>query len=212
MNLRSFLLPGRFALVLLAASAEARPAEAAEPAFVSIFNGRDFTGWVVPDNNLNWRVEAGLLVGQSEETLSGSILWTEKAHGDFVLELEGRFQGDEIDTGVRIRLTPSLEMQIGVSRSLKVDMTGSILTDGLGHPTRYPEAGRAKDWRSHYRPGEWNTFRIAARGSTFTVWINGVQVSQYTDRRHAEPSRIGLQFHDALKMRLEFRNIRLAEQ
>ncbi len=181
------------------------------PALAALFNGQDFSGWVVPNPNLNWRVESGLLVGESEETLSGSLLWTEKVYGDFVLELEGRFSGAEIDTGVRIRFAPSLEMQIGVSRSLKVDMTGSILTDGFGHPTRYPESGRARNWSEHYRPGEWNTFRIEARGSTFTVWINGHRVSQYTDERHAQPSRIGLQFHDALKMKLEFRNIRLAE-
>lgn len=184
----------------------------AAPALQPIFNGRDLAGWnVVPAPNLHWHVAQGVLVGESDPKLTGSMLWTDKSYRDFLLELEGRWTGEEIDTGVRIRKEPSLEMQVGVSRSLKIDMTGSFLTDGQGHPTRYPEAGRAKDWQRYYKPGEWNAYRIEARGTQFTIAINGHEVARYGEDRYAAPSPIGLQFHDTLKMRLEFRNIRLAE-
>jgi hypothetical protein len=175
-----------------------------------IFNGRDFSGWIVPSPNLNWHIQNGVLVGSSEEKLRGSYLRTKKEYGDFVLELDIRCHGDEIDTGVDLR-RPNFQLQIGVSRSLHRDMTGSWLTDGKGDPTRYPESGRAKDWQKYFKPNDWNTFRIEARGTTFTAWINGHQVSQYSSPRYAQPGPIGLQFHDGLAMKLEFRNLRLAE-
>lgn len=186
---------------------------ATEPVLKSIFNGRDLGGWYVgnqePSSNPNWRVEAGMIVGESGDELRGSTLRTEKTYGDFVLELETRWTGPEIDTGVIIR-NPQIQLQMGVSRSMKRDMTGSWCLSPE-YPIRYPESGQAKDWEKYLKKGDWNTFRIEARGTTFTVWINSHQVSQYSNPKFAQPGPIRLQFHGGLKMKLEFRNIRLAE-
>ena len=74
-------------------------AMAGEPVLKPIFNGRDLAGWSVgsegPAANLNWRVENGVIVGESNEKLVGSNLATEKSYGDFVLEFEGRWTGAE---------------------------------------------------------------------------------------------------------------------
>jgi hypothetical protein len=175
-----------------------------------LFNGKDFTNWKVPEPNLNWRIENGVIVGDSEPQLRGSYLWTEKSYGDFVLELDVRWEGEEIDTGVNLR-KPNFQLQMGVSRSLKRDMTGSFMTDGKGDTSRYPEAGRANDFAKYLKKGDWNRFKIEARGNTFTTWINGHQVSQYTNPRYSEAGPLGLQFHDGLKMKVEFKNIRIAE-
>ena len=203
------LLLSRIALVSVAVTAGAVLASAA-PALTPIFNGKDFTGWKVPENNHNWSVQDGLIIGVSEPTLHGSYLWTEKTYGDFIFETEVKFEGDEIDSGVDIR-KPNFQLQWGVSRSLHRDMTGSWLTDGKGDPTRYPESGRANDWEKYFKKGDWNTFRIEAKGNTFTAWLNGHQISQYTNARYAEAGPIGLQFHDGLKMKLYFRNLSLVE-
>jgi hypothetical protein len=40
------------------------------------------------------------------------------------------------------------------------------------------------------------------------VWLNGVQVSQYTDAKYAEPGPIGLQIHANVVMKVEFRDVR----
>ncbi len=201
----------RLALVALAAATGALFASAADtPALAPLFNGKDFTNWKVPENNLNWSIHDGIIVGVSEPGLHGSYLWTEKTYKDFVFEIDAKFEGDEIDSGVDIR-KPNFQLQWGVSRSLKRDMTCSWLTDGKGDPTRYPESGRAHDWEQYFKKGDWNTFRIEAKGNTFTAWLNGHQVSQYTNARFAEPGPIGLQFHDGLKMKLYFRNIKLVE-
>lgn len=204
-------------IVLLAAvsfaSALAGLAATPEPALKPIFNGKDLTGWkLVPEPNVHWRIENGVLIAESDAKRTGSYLWTEKSYKDFVLELDIRWYGapEDIDTGVNLR-TPSFQVQMGTSRSLGRDMTGSMLTDGVGHPTRYPENGRAKDWEKYFKKGDWNTFRIEARGNTFKVWINGHQTTEYTESKWAGAGPLGLQFHDEVEMKLELRNIRLAE-
>ena len=57
-------------------------------------------------------------------------------------------------------------------------------------------------------PDEWNTIRVEARGDTFTVWLNGEQVSQYTDPKYSQAAPIGLQINPGLSMTVEFRNLR----
>ena len=58
------------------------------------------------------------------------------------------------------------------------------------------------------KPGDWNRIRLEARGDTFTVWLNGEQVSSYTNAKYVGPAPIGLQIHAGLPMKVEFRNIR----
>lgn len=178
---------------------------ATSPTLQPIFNGKDLTGWTAADKEKFWRVEDGVLIGQSTGDLKESYLWSEQTYGDFVLEFEVRWTG-EIDSGVEIR-EPHIQLQLGVSRSLKRDMTGSFY---VGKPG-YPEAGQAKTVASLMHPaGEWNTFRLEAKGPIFTVWINGLPASQYTDEKFTGPGPLGLQIHGGLKMKVEYRNIRAA--
>ena len=173
-----------------------------------IFNGKDLTGWKVPDPNPFWKVVDGVLVGENDEKLKGHVLHTEKSYGNFVLELEVRWSG-EIDSGVMLR-NPELQVQFGVSRSLKKDMTGSfyVMKTTFQPKAGYPDAGQAKDIEKLFRQGDWNKFRIEARGGTFTVWLNGEQVSQFTDANYSGAAPVGLQIHPGLKMKVEFRDVR----
>jgi hypothetical protein len=59
--------------------------------------------------------------------------------------------------------------------------------------------------------GEWNTFRIQAKGDTFTCWINGTKASEYTDAKFSGAAPLGFQIHGKVKMKCEYRNIRIAE-
>ena len=174
----------------------------------AIFNGADLTGWRVPDPNPFWRVENGVLIGENNEALKGHTLHTEQSYTNFVLELEARWSG-EIDSGVMLR-DPELQVQFGISRSLKRDMTGAFyLARSVVNPkSGYPEAGHTKGFDQLFRPDDWNKFRIKALGDTFTVWLNGRQISQYADARYPGGAPIGLQVHPGLKMKVEFRNIR----
>ena len=98
-----------------------------------------------------------------------------------------------------------LQLQIGVSRSLKRDMTCSFYVGN------YPEEAQAKRAGELLKPGDWNRIRIRAQGNTFTVWLNGEPVSQYTSPKYADPAPIGLQIHGGLSMKVEFRDLRALE-
>lgn len=200
MKAQTYLL----ALALCALSGSAPAAQAAD--LEPIFNGKDLSGWQVPDPNPFWKVVDGVLVGENDEKLTGHVLRTVKSYKDFILESEVRWSG-EIDSGYLFR-QPELQVQFGVSRSLKRDLTGSFYTGGK---ERYPEAGQAKEFEKCYKPGDWNRFRLEAKGDTFTVWLNGQKISTYTDPKFSGAAPIGLQIHAGLKMKVEFRNIRLKE-
>ncbi len=165
----------------------------------SIFNGRDLTGWKQPHGSC-WRVEEGTLVGENDAALKGSMLYTDRDYGDVAVEADVRFDG-EIDSGIMLR-TPQVQIQIGVSRSLKRDMTCSFYTG------TYPEEARATRAGELLKPNDWNRIRVEAKGDTFTVWLNGEQVSRYTNEKYAEPAPIGLQIHKGLSMKVQYKNIR----
>jgi len=200
-----------WAMVLVAGWLAGAPTQAADAdGFRSLFNGRDLAGWEVPEPNPFWRVAEGILIGENDAEKKGSMLWTEESFRDFVFECEARWQG-EIDSGVIFRKTRDgkrqLQVQMGVSRSLKQDMTGSFY---VGGQEKYPDAGRAKNLESCFRPGDWNHFRIEARGDTFRVWINGqAAVTNYVNTNFPLAGPIGLQIHPGLPMKVEFRNLRV---
>jgi hypothetical protein len=139
------------------------------------------------------------------------MLWTTKEYKDFVIEFDARWKGTTprgVDTGVEMR-KPHIQLQLGVSGSLRVDMTGSFYTGGK---PAYPEVGQAKNAKELLRPeGEWNTFRIQAKGDTFMCWINGKKASEYTDKKFNGAAPLGLQIHGNVVMKCEYRNIRIAE-
>jgi hypothetical protein len=166
-----------------------------------IFNGTDLAGWTVSGAPY-WKVADGVIVGESDAAKQGSMLFTEKDWRDAVVEAEVRFTG-EIDSGIVLR-KPELQVQIGVSRSLKRDMTGSFYVDKAG----YPEEARAARGSELVKPGEWNRIRVEAKGDTFTVWLNGEQVSRYVTDKFPDAAPIGLQVHKGVAMKVEFRDVR----
>lgn len=184
-------------------AASAGTGVAAEPVAVSLFNGKDLTGWKVPAPNPFWTVKDGILTGENDPAKKGSMLKTEKSYGDCELECEARWNG-EIDSGFMLR-NPEIQMQIGVSRSLKTDMTGCFY---IGN---YPEDGQAKDRAKLLKAGDWNHFRFRAEGDVFTIWINGTEAVKYKNAKYAGPGPVGLQVHGGLEMKVEFRNMTIKE-
>lgn len=199
-------------LVLSTAALCAAPALRAEaaPKLAPLFNGKDLAGFKTADSKEFWRVENGVLIGENNAAKKGNYLWTEKEYKDFVMEFDVRWKSDTargVDTGVEFR-KPAIQLQLGISGSLKVDMSGSWY---VGKPG-YPEIGQAKEAKTLMKPqGEWNTFRIEAKGNKFTCWINGKKASEYTDEKFSGAAPIGLQIHPGVDMKCEYRNVKLAE-
>ena len=200
-----------FTLTLLLSLSAILAGPAAEPSFVPLFNGKDLTNFKAEASKAFWRVEDGVLIGENDAAKKGNYLWTEKEYGDFVIEFDVRWKGTTergVDTGLEMR-KPNLQLQLGISGSLKVDMSGSFYTGGK---PAYPEAGQAKEAKRLMKPeGEWNTFRIQAKGDTFTCWINGQKASEYTDAKFSGAAPIGLQIHPGVVMKCEYRKVKIAE-
>lgn len=201
------LLPLLFSSLLIGSVA----AFANEPQLVPLFNGKDLSNFQSDGAKEFWRVQDGVLIGENNAEKKGNYLWTTKEYRDFVMEFDVRWKSDTergVDTGIEMR-KPKIQLQLGVSGSLKVDMSGSFYTGGK---PAYPEEGQAKDAKNLMRPqGEWNTFRIQAKGDTFMCWINGKKASEYTDSKFSAAAPIGLQIHSGVEMKCEFRNVRIGE-
>ena len=201
----------RFVLTFSLAFATAVAGTAEEPKLQPLFNGKDLSNFKAEGAAEFWRIENEVLIGENNAAKKEHYLWTDKSYGDFVLEFDVRWKATAdrgVDTGIEMR-QPKIQLQLGVSGSLRVDMSGSFYTGGK---PAYPEAGQAKEAKKLMKPeGEWNTFRIQAKGDTFTCWINGQKASEYTDPKFSGAAPLGLQIHGGVEMKCEYRNVKIAE-
>ena len=169
----------------------------------SIFNGKDLSGWKVPKNNIWWLVKDGELQVRSGPKKKGGILWTENEYKDFVFECEFRFGEGTIDSGIHLRNKD--QIQIGISGSLKRDMTASPYIPGKGYPV---EAEGVADL---LKAKDWNHLKIVVKGKNYTTHLNGKKVMTYDSDSAIEKGPVGIQLHGARNMSIDFRNIKLGE-
>ena len=166
-----------------------------------IFNGEDLTGWAVPNNNVWWTVQDGILEVRSDPDQLGSILWTEQEYRNFIFEADFKMVDGTVDSGIFMRNDHD-QIQIGISGSLKRDMTCSPYIPGKGYPVE------AEGVSNLLRQDDWNTIKIKAVGSTYTTWLNGQQVMTYTSESAVEEGPLGIQLHPKRDMHIQYRNIK----
>lgn len=179
---------------------------ACEKQLKSIFNGKDLSGWKVdpPETDACWSVSDGLLKVHNIASKKGSTLWTKKRYKNFEMECQFRFGDGTVDSGIFIR-NGKEQIQIGISGSLKRDMTASPYIAGKGYPVE--AKGVAELLKLH----DWNTLKIKAVGANYTTWLNGKQVMTYTSETAVDEGPIGIQLHPGRVMSIDYRDIRLAE-
>ena len=198
-----FILTSLTFLALIASSTQAAKEN---PQKLKSILGDDLSGWKVPAGNdkANWyNVKDGVLVIQSGPKKKGSVLWTEKKFKDFIVELDFRFGEGTVDSGVHVRNRD--QIQIGISGSLKRDMTCSPYIPGKGYPVE------AKNIKKLLKAKDWNTMRIRAVGKKYTVWLQGEEVMNYESSSAIEEGPIGIQLHGNRNMGIDYRNIKVAE-
>jgi hypothetical protein len=177
--------------------------EAQQPRLKKIFNGKNFDGWIVPANNTWWTAGKGILHVKSGPDKKGSILWTEKKYRDFIFRTDFLMGEGVVDSGIFLR-SENDQIQIGISGSLKRDLTASPYLPGL----KYPVEAQVKEI---LKPTAWNTMQIKLVDKTYTVWLNGVEVMTYTSALIPDHGPIGIQLHPGNVMEISYRNIRLRE-
>ncbi len=181
----------------------------------SIFNGTDLTGWRLHEEQSQASVtpEGWLNLKDGPGTLETEGKWA-----DFTMQLEVFVNGEELNSGIFFRCIPR-ERWNGYE---------SQIHNGFldGDRTKPRDAGtggifRRQDARKVVADDfEWFSKTIHAADRHMAVWVNGYQVSDWTDRREpdANPRRglrleagtIQIQGHDP-KTDISLRNPRIAE-
>ncbi len=197
----------------------------AEPGFVSLFNGKDLTGWVYGKrgerenkSGLGYQVENGVLYSTVAD---GGNLYTEKEYADFVLRFDFRLT-ENANNGIGIRAPISGDTAYQGIEIQVLDDSGSKyakLQPWQYHGSVY---GIVPAKRGFQKPvGEWNAEEITAKGPHITVKLNGTTIVDANlddvkdaDVRATHPGmnnktgHIGLLGHGA---RVEFRHFRIKE-
>ena len=121
----------------------------------SLFNGKNLDQWRIDSKSkaTHWTVKDGTIHCQSDPKKAGSLLWTTKEFTDFTLTLEFKNGEGTIDSGVMLKRAKD-QIQIGISGSLKRDLTASPYIPGKGYPVEGKEAIAA------VKPKDWNTLKI----------------------------------------------------
>jgi hypothetical protein len=193
--------------------------------FVELFNGRDLSGWVIPEgDNGHWKVLDGVIDydASSEAPGKDKNLWTEREFGNFTLQIDWRLKEttglydmpivlpdgshklDEDGNEIKIP-TPNADSGIYLRGTSKAQLNIWCWPIGSGEVYGYrmdksmpPEvrAGVTPKVRADNPVGEWNTFEITMRGDRLTVVLNGKTVIENAQLPGVpESGRIGLQHH-----------------
>ncbi len=167
---------------LSAAGAETRPAydpdkEKAE-GFVSLFDGKSFSGWVprkgldgeeVAEEDAYFTVKDGMIYCLDRGT--DDWLATRKQYGDFVLRLEYKLTIDA-NSGIFLR-APLEEPGLGGFEVQIIDDVGKQPgkeTTGAVFDVLAPKKNLSRPL------GEWNEMEVRVQGLKVTVVLNGVKV------------------------------------
>jgi|SRR5687768_6839110 len=215
-------------LVFAAASVTAGFGEA--PAgFVSLFNGKDFTGWIVPEgDNGHWKIVEGVIDYDAQsEAAKDKNLWSVKEYKDFVLRVDWRIKSTPFrNKNARIVMPDGTEKKDENGKTILIDVPDSdsgIFLRGAGKaqvniwgwpigsgefygyrtdPKMPPEvvAAVTPKINADKNIGEWNTFEITVKGSTVSVILNGKLVIDKANLPGLPPvGKIALQHHGTFR-------------
>jgi hypothetical protein len=193
--------------------------------FVALFNGKDLTGWKVPEGDGgHWKVIDGVIDYDAESAAKGDKnLWTEAEFGDFVLQVDWRIkEAPYINPNVPYILPDGTHARDVNGKELHLslpDADSGIYLRGsgryqvniwcwpIGSGEMYGIRTNAKlspELRAAATPrtqadkpvGQWNHFEITARGNTVKVVLNDKTVIPGAEIPDLPPrGRLALQHH-----------------
>ena len=189
-----------------AATGSAKEADnVAPPGFKSLFNGRDFTGWKVPEGDGgHWKIVDGAIDYDAQSEAKGDkSLWGVGEYRDFVLRVDWRIKETPyinpnvpyiLPDGTHARDIKGKEMRMALPDSDSgVFLRGSGKNQvniwcwpigsgefyGYRTDSKQPahiRAGVTPRTQADKPVGQWNRFEITMRGDRVTVVLNGKKV------------------------------------
>ena len=190
-----------------------------EDGAVKLFNGKNLTGWKVPEgDNGHWKVLDGVIdYDAKSESKKDKTLWTEKSYGDFVLTLDWRLKNEpgvkhavpvigpdgnatkemveinDVDSGIYLRGSPKSQVNIWNWPCGSGEVWGYRTDAKMPAEVRAAVTPRKKADKPN---GEWNTFVITMKGDRLWVKLNGEEVIANAQLPGvAKEGPIGLQHH-----------------
>lgn len=208
------------------------PADGLEPGFVKLFDGESLAGW--QGDRTIWSVEDGAITGrttaETKLTENNFLIWKDEVE-NFELRLQFRLENGNSGIYYRARKRPAQQKDgdplVGTQadfdasgrwtgvimeyllRGVLAERGEKVLIDENGDRKVVGSVGDPTALLATVKEGEWNDYRIVARGGNVVLEINGVTMCELDDRdpQRLERGWLALQVHVGPPMVVQFRNI-----
>lgn len=192
--------------------------------WTSLFDGKTLKGWTQKNGTATYVVKDGTILGTTKKGSPNSFLCTDKNYGDFELQFEVKVD-NKLNSGVQIRSQTKGDKPNGRVNGPQCEIEATHIKNGGEGGYIYGEA-TGRGWlvpndkripHKHFKDGEWNHYRIVAKGPRIQTWINGQLVCDLTDEAiYTTHSKgfIGLQVHGVGNngpFNVAWKNIRIKE-
>lgn len=178
---------------------------------VSLFNGKDLTGWELFGSMRVSVDEEGNLVTENGEDLKYGYLGTREYYKDFDLTVEfkqnsngnsGLFFHSFVHGGYQSNVVNGWQCEVAPKGC---DTGGIYESYGRGWLVQIPE-----EKEEILKEGEWNTLRLRVQGNLVQTWLNGNPMIEIEDELiGSKTGRIMLQIHDGNNIKVLWRNFTL---
>lgn len=171
---------------------------------VTLFNGKDLSGWKVYGTE-KWYVTNGELICESGPDKQYGYLATEQTYKDFDLSVQFKQEANG-NSGVFFRSsiegTKISGWQVEVAPKDR-DTGGIYESYGRGWLEQIPP-----EKETILKPGDWNTLRIRVEGDHVQTYLNGKPMVDLHDAKiGAANGSIALQIHDGGGIKVRWRKL-----
>ena len=218
------------ASALLPSAAHSQDAASKSADSVSLFNGKDLSGWIGRSDL--WSVEDGQIVGRTtaENPIKQNtfLIYTESEPDNFELTLQFKIENTNSGIQYRSKILDREKFVVGgyqadidftnryagilyeeKGRGILAERGQSVTIDEKGEKTRKTFAD-GKKLGNGIHPGQWNDYRIVAKGNRLQHFINGTMTAEVIDNQPEKSSSSGViafQIHVGPPMVVRFKNI-----
>jgi hypothetical protein len=183
-----------------------------ESGWITLFNGKDLSGWVQIEGTAKYTVENHEIIGQTVPNNPNGILCTKNKYSNFILELEVKID-TALNSGIQIRSHTNKKGEV-YGYQVEIDPSARAWSGGIYDSRRRGWLADLKNKPSAqkaFRNGEWNQYRVIAVDDTIKTWVNSIPIATLVDSLDSS-GFIGLQVHQSSSgeaLKVQFRNIRI---
>ena len=201
-----------------------------------LFNGKDLSGW---KGNLElWSVKDGAITGRTSADkplkFNTFLVWDGGEVDDFELDLDYRIEGEKANSGIQYR-SKLIKADDFVVGGYQADIDATLTFAGINYEEKgrgiiakrgtrstidaegkiqAEEIAKDEDLKKVIKSGDWNHYRVVAKGNKLSHSINGTLMSETIDNQADKAAKKGilaLQIHVGPPMVVQFKNIRLKQ-